>query len=80
MESKLTEGTKLSTRQGEAFNHKSGGFSARTKKPKNQYDIENKDYRKDFKNITTEPTFIKCYDKTDGSEIEDLKLITNINS
>jgi hypothetical protein len=79
MESKLTEGTKLSTRQGEAFTYKNGGFSARTKDPKNIYKSKEK-YKKEFDNISVEPTFIKCFDGTNGNAIEDLKLITNINS
>lgn len=77
-DTKLTDATKLSARQGEAFINKSGGFSARTKNPQNIYDLNIK-YKKEFENITTEPTFIKCFDKTDGSEIEDFKLITNTN-
>ena len=80
MESKLTEGTKLSTRQGEAFTNKTSGFSARTKDPENIYDIDPSDYKEEFKKIQVEPIFIKCFDKIDGSEIEDLKIITNPNS
>jgi hypothetical protein len=79
MESKLTDAIKLSTRQGEAFTHKNGGFSGRTKNPENLYNKKG-DYIESFKNIEIEPTFIKCYDKTDGSEIENLKIITNVNS
>ncbi|GEM_PF-4923506 len=61
METKLTDATKLSTRQGEAFTNKSGGLTGRSKKPKNIYNIEG-EYQEFFENITVEPTFIKCID------------------
>jgi hypothetical protein len=79
MESKLTEGTKLSTRQGEAFTNRTSGFSARTKDPKNIYKSKEK-YKKELENISVEPTFIKCFDGEFGDAIDDLKIIENINS
>ena len=76
METKLTDATKLSTNQWEAFINKTGGFSARSKKPKGIYK-KGEDYEDAFENINADPTFIKCYDKAKGDEIDNFKLITN---